>query len=147
MKKLYEFFEPGTPEYVVLHAYYRVMRGKRPTVSFCEILNPRAALVAATKDLYKCDQGLVVLSDRVEDISAVDLCRIWQVLGVYPVSLNDFVRSLLKEQQDDHYPREFPFMFRLEGTNQLKIELHTWSFGIPAPGFDKSLIFSPVRSA
>ncbi|MEK7552801.1 MAG: hypothetical protein AAB505_01700 [Patescibacteria group bacterium] len=49
MKKLFNYFPQGSPMYIVLHAQYRRVRGRRPAAISATECNPRRALRVAEK--------------------------------------------------------------------------------------------------
>jgi len=49
--ELHKYFDPDSPEYVVLHAMSQVQRRRRPSCNFRGILNPRLALEKAKSEI------------------------------------------------------------------------------------------------
>ena len=45
-------YAPGTAEYVVMQAKWQKSRGRRPSATFCGILNPKKALAFAETMAY-----------------------------------------------------------------------------------------------
>jgi hypothetical protein len=52
-KKKFREFPQDSPEYVLLHARWRISRGKRPSSAFMEERNPRKALELAIQAMEK----------------------------------------------------------------------------------------------
>ena len=103
--KLYQFFDQDSPEYVILHAQYRAKRGKRPSVSFMGISNPREALKWAEAALRK--DGMYVMSFRNQCTSWKILGRISQALGFRPATqedLQEFLRQHRSPKRGDTVP-------------------------------------------
>ncbi len=96
--KLYQFFEQNTPEYVILHAQARAKRGKRPSVSFPGINNPREALKYARATLFQ-NGAWVILSNQVQFLTADVMMRINEALGLRFLTIEE-LRKFKKEDDD-----------------------------------------------
>ena len=100
MKKLHQFFDQGTPEYVILHAKYRASRGKRPSMSFSGINNPREGL--KTAEIAICRNDVYVMSVRNRSATFDVLSRISDALGFRPATQEDVKKFLEKSQKRDN---------------------------------------------
>ena len=100
---LYQFFDPNSPEYVILHAQSRARRGKCPTVSFRGINNPREALKKAYAVLYQ-DNELAVISPQLRALTSPVMLRIVEALGLRFMSIDDFEQLINCLKPDNNNP-------------------------------------------
>ncbi len=84
-------YAPDTPEYVVMHARYQQSRGRRPSVGFPWLSNPRLALEQAQlmvyfpkNDLYL--EGKIPLGYACGKCGADD-CKLWRAYNEGNVTL------------------------------------------------------------
>lgn len=91
--KLYQFFDQDSPEYVILHAQSRAKRGKRPSVSFRGISNPREALKTAKATLFR-NGTWTMLSPRVKALTGSIIMRITEALGLRLLTLDEFIQLM-----------------------------------------------------
>ncbi len=96
--KLYQFFDQDTPEYVALHAQYRESRGKRPSVNFRGINNPREALKEAYTELFHDDVHM--LFRRKQAVTCPIIQQILQVLGFRPASQDELEEILRRVKSE-----------------------------------------------
>ena len=98
MKKYFEYFPPGSPIYVILHADYRQSRGRRPVAIGATTRNPRIALEEAREFL---GHGLRLMIVRtVKPCSLKTMQQIMHIIGLRPVTLGE-INSHIEQNEVD----------------------------------------------
>jgi len=91
---MHKFFDSNSPEHVILHAQYRATRGKRPSMSFKGINNPREALKSAQAEMDQT--GIWMLSSRTQALTANMIIQITEALGLRLSTLEELEKLLKK---------------------------------------------------
>ena len=106
--KLHSYFDQNSPEHVILHAQYRAKRGKRPSMSFNGINNPREALKAAKAKLD--DHYTWTMSSRTQGFTTRVAMQITEALGMRPLTLAE-VKHLLETPLPVDSSARVPYLF------------------------------------
>jgi len=90
MKKLFKYFEWGSPAYVVLHSLYRRSRGRRPVATAKTEANPRLALKKA-QDEFRGD-GVVMLR-LIRSCSVRTIRTVMDRVGLRALTIEEVMKS------------------------------------------------------
>ncbi len=99
MKKLFNYFNQGTPEYILLHAKYRKSRGRRPVAITAIQHNPAKALKEAQAVI---DSGEAVMVRPAKSCSANTIMSAIKQIGLRGMNINE----VLSLQNSDFLPKE-----------------------------------------